>query len=132
MGRWTAEDAEAAAAAREAKLDEAHERLAAAVDAMAGSDGYRRAVEFAARFRSRSFNNTLLIYVQHYAAFEKGRVPDPMPTYVAGFKQWLSMGRNVLKGQSGYQILAPVTARFASATPEVEDSWRRLGWCSRT
>jgi len=68
----------------------------------------------------------MLIYVQHHAAYEQGRVPDPMPTYVAGFKQWLSLNRHVMKGQSGYAILAPVTSRFASSTPEDSESWRRL------
>lgn len=114
-------------AEQDAKLEALHQRLTEAVSGLVSGEDWKRAIEFAARFRSRSFNNTLLIWMQHAAAFEAGRVPDPMPTYVAGFKQWLSMGRNVLKGQSGYQILAPVTARFASATPEVEDSWRRLG-----
>ena len=114
-------------AEQDAKLEALHERLTEAVSGLVSGEDWKRAIEFAARFRSRSFNNTLLIYVQHYAAFQQGRVPEPMPTYVAGFKQWLSMGRSVLRGQSGYQILAPVTARFASATPEVEDSWRRLG-----
>ena len=112
---------------REAKLDAVHERLTEAVSALVSGDDWRRALEFAARFRSRSFNNTLLIAVQHYAAFEQGRVLEPMPTYVAGFKQWLGLGRHVVKGQPGYQILAPVTARFASATPQVAESWRRLG-----
>jgi hypothetical protein len=84
-------------------------------------------LEFAARFRSRSFNNTILIHVQHHAAFQQGRVPEPMPTYVAGFRQWLSLNRHVVKGQSGYAILAPVTARFASSTPGTAESWRRLG-----
>lgn len=69
----------------------------------------------------------MLIYVQHYAAFQQGRVPEPMPTYVAGFRQWLGLNRHVMKGQSGYAVLAPVTARFASSTPENTDSWRRLG-----
>ena len=31
------------------------------------------------------------------------------------------------KGQPGYQILAPVTGRFASANPADAESWRRLG-----
>lgn len=114
-------------AEQDAKLDALHERLTQAVSGLVSGEDWKRAMEFAARFRSRSFNNTLLIYVQHYSAFREGRVPEPMPTYVAGFKQWQSKGRAVMRGQSGYQILAPVTARFASATPEVEDSWRRLG-----
>ncbi len=61
------------------------------------------------------------------AAFEAGRVPEPVPSYVAGFKQWQALGRRVEKGQSGYMILAPVTGRFASFTPKVAESWRRLG-----
>ena len=113
--------------AREAKLDAIHDQLAKSVAALVTGDDWRRALEFAARFRSRSFNNTMLIYVQHYASYQAGRVPEPMPTYVAGFKQWLSLNRQVMKGQSGYAILAPVTGRFASSTPEDSGSWRRLG-----
>lgn len=113
-------------AVREAKLDAVHEKLTAAVTGLVTGDDWRRALEFAAQFRSRSFNNTLLIYAQHYAAFEEGRVPEPSPSYVAGFKQWISLGRHVEKGQSGCQILAPVTARFASPTPQIDGSWHRL------
>lgn len=111
---------------REAKLDALHQRLTEAVGGLVTGEDWRRALEFAARFRSRSFNNTLLIYAQHGEAYEQGRVPEPTPTYVAGFKQWLSLGRRVARGQAGYQILAPVTARFASPTPEADGSWRRL------
>ncbi|WP_331251043.1 ArdC-like ssDNA-binding domain-containing protein [Nocardioides sambongensis] len=107
-------------------MDALQERLAAAVTDLVGGEDWRRALEFAARFRSRSFNNTLLIYVQHAAAYEAGRVPDPVPSYVAGFRQWKTLGRSVDKGQSGYQILAPVTARYASVQPGIKGSWRRL------
>jgi len=113
--------------AREAKLDAIHDQLTKSVAALVTGDDWRRALEFAARFRSRSFNHTMLIYVQHYAAYQAGRVPEPTPTYVAGFKQWLSLNRQVMKGQSGYAILAPVTGRFARTTPENSESWRRLG-----
>ena len=68
----------------------------------------------------------MLIYAQHYAAYNEGRVPEPTPTYVAGFHQWLSLGRHVEKGQHGYGILAPVTARFASPNPADAGSWHRL------
>lgn len=116
---------------RDAKLEAVQEQLAAAVGALVSGEDWRRALEFATRFRSRSFNNTLLIYLQHQRAFEEGRVPEPMPTYVAGFKQWLGLGRFVMQGQSGYAILAPVNARFASATPENSASWRRLARSER-
>ncbi|PVW02353.1 serine/arginine repetitive matrix protein 2 [Microbacterium sp. Gd 4-13] len=114
-------------AARDAKLDELHERLASAVERLVSRDDWHRALEFAARFRARSFGNTLLIWVQHLEAFEQGRVPDPEPSYVAGYKQWQTLGRQVAKGQPGYMIFAPVTGRFASSTPQDVASWRRLG-----
>lgn len=114
-------------AVREAKLEALQQQLAESVGALVTSQDWKRAMEFAARFRARSFNNTMLIYVQHHDAFTQGRAPEPVPRYVAGFKQWLSLGRQVQKGQSGYGILAPVTARFASLTPGDGLSWRRLG-----
>ncbi|WP_454138061.1 ArdC-like ssDNA-binding domain-containing protein [Microbacterium paulum] len=118
---------EEARAARDAKLDALHEKLTDAVSQLTSGEDWRQALEFAARFRSRSFNNTLLIWAQHQAAYEAGRVPEPVPSYVAGFKQWQALGRQVSKGQSGYMIFAPVKGRFASATPSVAESWRRLG-----
>lgn len=111
---------------REAKIEALHEQLTQAVEELVSGTDWVRAIEFAARFRTRSFNNTLLIWMQHVAAYQAGRVPDPVPTYVAGYKQWLSLGRTVMKGQSGYMIQAPVTARFATATPSDAASWRRL------
>jgi hypothetical protein len=114
-------------AARQAKLDALSDRLEQAVGQLVTGDDWLRAVAFAARFRSRSFTNTLLIYRQHAEAYEQGRVPDPEPTYVAGFRQWQCLGRCVVKGQSGYVIRCPVTARFASADPSNRESWRRLG-----
>ncbi|GAA2119138.1 ImmA/IrrE family metallo-endopeptidase [Kocuria atrinae] len=112
---------------REAKLDELHERLTSAVEQLVSGEDWRRALAFAARFRARSFSNTLLIWAQHAGAYEAGRVPDPMPSYVAGYRQGQGLGRQVEKGQSGYMILAPVTGRFATATPSDPESWRRLG-----
>lgn len=114
-------------AAREARLEAVHEKLTEAVSALVTGDDWKRSLEFAATFRSRSFNNSMLIYIQHYAAHQEGRVPEPTPRYVAGFKQWLSLNRHVMKGQGGYAILAPVTARYVSSTPQNSGSWRRLG-----
>ncbi len=51
-------------AERDAKLEALHERLTAAVGGLVSGEDWRRAVEFAARFRSRSFGNTLLILAQ--------------------------------------------------------------------
>ncbi|MFD6175544.1 MULTISPECIES: ImmA/IrrE family metallo-endopeptidase [unclassified Isoptericola] len=92
---------------------------------MTSGDAFRRAVEFAARFRTRSFNNSVLILVQHAEAYEAGRVPAPEPTFVAGYRQWQRLGRQVMRGQAGYVILAPVTARYATAYPD-SGPWRLL------
>ncbi|MGK2853744.1 MAG: serine/arginine repetitive matrix protein 2, partial [Microbacteriaceae bacterium] len=60
--------------AREAKLEALQQKLTDSVAALVTGDDWKRALEFAAHFRSRSFNNTILICVQHQAAFEQGRV----------------------------------------------------------
>jgi hypothetical protein len=112
--------------AREAKLQALQQRLTDSVGALVTGEDWKRAMEFAARFRARSFGNTMLIAAQHFAAFQEGRVPEPTPTYAAGFQQWLNLNRAVVKGQSGYAILAPVTARFVSSSPANGGSWRRL------
>ena len=114
-------------AAREAKLEALQSQLTASVSALVTGEDWKRALEFAARFRSRSFNNTMLIHLQHQVAYQQGRVSEPAPSYVAGFKQWLRLNRHVRKGQAGYAILAPVTARFATSSPNNAESWRRLG-----
>ncbi len=113
-------------AAREAKLTELSSRLENAVSQLVSGQDWVAAMAFAARFRSRSFGNTLLIFAQHHDAYSNGRVPDPFPSYIAGIKQWNSLGRQVVKGQAGYMIYAPVTARFASTNPADPESWRRL------
>lgn len=108
---------------RNAKIDALHEKLTDAVGQLVTGDDWRRAIEFAARFRARSFNNTLLIWMQNYAAYEAGLVPDPFPQYVAGFQQWKRLGRSVNAGAKGFQIFAPVSARVAVAE---DGSYRRL------
>lgn len=113
-------------ATREARLEVLQQQLADSVAALVTGEDWKRTLTFAAQFRSRSLNNTMLIYAQHHSAFKDGRVPGPTPSYVAGFHQWLSLGRHVVKGQHGYGILAPVTARFASVNTSHAASWRRL------
>jgi antirestriction protein ArdC len=113
---------------REAKLVALHDQLTATVEALVSGEDWVRAITFAAQFRSRSFANTLLIYAAHAERYAAGRVSEPWPTYVAGYRQWESLGRHVLKGQHGYMILAPVLKRLASATPGDPNSWRELGF----
>lgn len=116
-----------ARAKREARLEVMQERLKTEVQRLITGDDWRRAMEFAAKFRSRSFKNVLLIHQAQEIAYAQGLVPTPIPTYVAGFRQWQTLGRQVMKGQPGAQILAPVTSRYATSTPANPESWRRLG-----
>ncbi|WP_167131776.1 ImmA/IrrE family metallo-endopeptidase [Paramicrobacterium chengjingii] len=116
---------EAAQRARNAKLDALEERIMRSVEELVSGDDWRRAMEFAARFRSRSFNNTLLIWAQHLEAYEQGRVPTPTPMWVAGFNDWKKLGRWAEAG-GGYEIRSPVRVRFATTTPKDPASWRRL------
>src|SRR5690625_6142507 len=98
---------EEAQAAREARLDELHERLTGAVEQLVSGDDWERALACAARFRARSFSNTLLIWAQQAAAYEVGRVPEPVPSHVAGDRQWQTMGRQWHKSQAGHKVIAP-------------------------
>jgi hypothetical protein len=110
---------------RDAKLEVLHDKLYVAVGELVSGDDWKRALDFAAKFRARSFNNTLLIYLQFFQAQSAGIISAPAPTYVAGFKQWQSLRRSVMRGMSGFQIFAPVNARMASPDPE-SSPWRRL------
>lgn len=84
---------------REARLAAVHAQLAESVGALVTDEDWKRALEFAARFRSRSFPNVLLIRQAHGEAFEQGRVPSPTPTYVPGtgsgrrWAVWCAAGR---------------------------------------
>ncbi|HEY0238720.1 MAG TPA: ArdC family protein [Friedmanniella sp.] len=114
------------ASAREADLAAVQDRLTRAVEALVSGDDWIRALRFAARFRTRSFANTLLIWTQHTAAYQAGLVDAPEPSYVAGYGQWQMLGRHIVAGQHGYVIRAPSTVHEASATPDDPTSWRRL------
>jgi hypothetical protein len=108
------------------KIAGLHDRLVASVEALVTGNEWKRALEFSARFRSRSFNNSLLIWAQHSEAYKRGSVPTALPSYVAGFRHWQTLGRHVAPGQKGYMIFAPLTARFANSSPVDISSWRRL------
>ncbi|MCF4123694.1 ssDNA-binding domain-containing protein [Antribacter sp. KLBMP9083] len=106
---------ETQAAERQAKLDALHEQLTGAVEQLVTGEDWQRALRFTAKFRRYSFGNCLLLYQQSLAAYEAGLLPEPYPQFVAGYRQWQSLGRFVLKGAKSFQILAPTTARVALA-----------------
>lgn len=120
--KLTAEEVQAGQREKLARLDE---KIAQRVEQLVTGDDWLNALRFAARFRTRSFLNTLAIYFQHQAAFAEGRVPEPVPTLVAGHADWRRLGRWPAKGQHGYMIRQPVFDRYASANPD-SGKWRLL------
>lgn len=98
-----------------ARVAAAQEVLAAEVAALVTGDDWRRFLDFQAKLHDYSPNNVMLIFAQHAKAFEEGRVPDPTPTYIAGFNTWRALERQVDRGQHGYAILAPMRANRREA-----------------
>lgn len=119
--KWTREET---IEAREQKLELFTQDIERAVEQLVTGEDWLRAMQFAARFRTRSFQNTLAIWVQHQDAFGKGVAPEPFPTFVAGFQDWKALDRYPIAGRS-YVILAPVHAVLASSNPAA-GIWRRL------
>lgn len=114
---------------RAQRVEQLTEAMADRVSVIATGEEAQELVAFAAQFRSRSPRNAMLIYQQWEARCQAQEDPadrPERPSMIAGYKQFQEMGRQVRKGEKGYQILSPVTARFASATPKDADSWRRL------
>ena len=91
-----------------AKVAAAQELLAAEVASLVTGDDWRRFLDFQALLHDYSANNVMLIFAQHADAYAQGRVPEPAPTYIAGFETWRALGRTVERGQHGYAVLAPM------------------------
>ena len=103
---YTPQQKEAARAARAEKVEQMHDELSAAVDALTESGEWQRWLDFLGSFHRYSFNNTMLIQVQ-----------CPHATQVAGFKAWQAKGRQVRKGEKGIRIFGK-PFRLVSETDE--------------
>ena len=86
---------------------------------MADPQEWERWAKTLSRFTKYSPGNALLIMVQ-----------NPDASYVAGYKTWQSLGRQVERGQKAITILAPVTKKVQSESDEAgidpEPSGRKL------
>src|SRR5271155_6173563 len=71
-----------------AKVAAAQEVLATEVASLVTGEDWRKFLDFQALLHDYSANNVMLIFAQHSRAYEEGRVPDPAPTYIAGFETW--------------------------------------------
>ena len=73
------------------------------------SEALERYLDVMSRFHKYSWNNCMLIAVQM-----------PEATHVAGFRNWLKLGRHVRKGEKGIAIFAPLHFRKESDDPDEE------------
>lgn len=89
------------ATATTTKTDELLQRLTEGVEKLTSSEEWVRYLDFATRFRTYSFGNQILLALQ-----------APHATRVAGFRQWLGLGRHVRRGEKGLAILAPIVSRL--------------------
>src|SRR6476469_2334151 len=89
-----------AAADREQRLAALHQQVTDQVIALVDGPAWRAWLATAAKFRTYSFHNTLLIALQR-----------PDATAVAGYQVWQQLGRQVNKGEKGIVLLAPVLRR---------------------
>ena len=104
------------------KVSSAHETLIDLVRGLQSSADWKAALDTAARFHRYSFGNSLLIAASHARAFAEGRVPDPQPDLVAGYRTWQGLGRQVQRGQQGHTILCPRTRTVRDTdTPKGDD-----------
>lgn len=79
------------------KIQEHLEELALATDKARTSEEMVRYLDFCAKFHEYSANNIFLIMLSR-----------PDATRVAGYNQWLKLGRHVKRAERGIQILAPL------------------------
>jgi len=77
---------------------------------LGSSENWAAYLRTQSRFHRYSFNNTLLILMQ-----------APEATKVAGYRTWLSLGRQVRKGEHGIKILAPAMYRTKNENESDED-----------
>ena len=73
-----------------------------------GSDAVNEYLDFVSRFHKYSFNNIMLIYWQNSNA-----------TYVAGYRKWQKMKRQVKKGEKGISIVVPYIYENEDGTTDV-------------
>jgi hypothetical protein len=101
-----------------AKVAAALQELQREVAALQSGDDWQRFLTSQARLHAYSPNNVMLIWSQHLRAYSEGRVPSPEPTYIAGFRTWQALDRQVDKGQKGYTVLAPVRGKQRAAVDD--------------
>jgi antirestriction protein ArdC len=117
---------EEASAARAQRIDEAQAVLADAVEAIRDGQDWKRFLGFQSKLHSYSPNNCLLIVAAHAQLYEAGKVATALPSYVASYRKWQELGRQVGRGQAGIAIIAPMRGVRREAV-DGDGQVRRLG-----
>lgn len=88
-------------------LELAQQTLVRGIETIVGEGQWEAFLRYLERFPQYSSRNALLLYQQ---ARERGFVP----TKVAGYRVWKSLGRHVRRGEKGLAIVVPIRDRDAS------------------
>ena len=98
---------------REEKMSEIQERLMAGTKEIYESGKWAEYISVMSKFPHYSINNCILIASQ-----------CPHASYVCGYKKWKEFNRNVVKGESGIMIFAPINGKVETEEPKFDENAR--------
>lgn len=96
-------------------MDSIMQSLESGVEELFTSNRYQEFLKTMAKFHKYSFNNTMLIAMQR-----------PDATLVTSYKNWQSMGRQVMKGEKGITIIAPAPYKKMKEKEVLDENQRPI------
>ena len=96
-------------------MDNIMQSLESGVEELFTSNRYQEFLKTMAKFHNYSFNNTMLIAMQR-----------PDATLVTSYKNWQSMGRQVMKGEKGITIIAPAPYKKMKEKEVLDENQRPI------
>ena len=96
-------------------MDSIMQSLESGVEELFTSNRYQEFLKTMAKFHNYSFNNTMLIAMQR-----------PDATLVTSYKNWQSMGRQVMKGEKGLTIIAPAPYKKMKEKEVLDENQRPI------
>lgn len=96
-------------------MDSIMQSLESGVEELFTSNRYQKFLKTMAKFHNYSFNNTMLIAMQR-----------PDATLVTSYKNWQSMGRQVMKGEKGITIIAPAPYKKMKEKEVLDENQRPI------
>ena len=96
-------------------MDSIMQSLESGVEELFTSNRYQEFLKTVAKFHNYSFNNTMLIAMQR-----------PDATLVTSYKNWQSMGRQVMKGEKGITIIAPAPYKKMKEKEVLDENQRPI------